>query len=128
MIKYTVGVDMVPGGIRTTIPLNQYDSDFEIDINLFASRGAFSVPAGTTATIRGTKSDGNGYDQTVAVDDTTNTVTVTGDVQMTAAVGRSVFEVTLTHDNKVLHTANFDIVVERAALDRDTIASDSKML
>ena len=71
--------------------------------------------------------NGNGYDQTVAVDAENRVVTVPGDIQMTAAPGRSVYEVSLFKDGKRLSTANFDLFVERAALDKDTVASDSKL-
>ena len=127
MIKYKLDVDVVPGGRRTEAYLNQYDEDYTLEIHLFASRGELTIPSGTTATIRGTKSDGNGYDQTVAVDAESMVVTVSGDIQMSAVAGRSVYEVSLFKDGKRLSTANFDLIVERAALDKDTVASDSKI-
>ena len=124
MISYTYDLDMVPGGRRTEVPLNQYDEDFELNFNLFARNGVFEVQEGTTVAIRGTKPDGNGFSADATIDG--NTVTVVGDQQMTVVAGRAAFELTLYKDEKELNTANFTINVERAALDKDTVHSRSQ--
>lgn len=54
MITYEFDLDMVPGGRRTEVWLNQYDEDFELKINLIVRQGTFTVETGTTAAIRGT--------------------------------------------------------------------------
>lgn len=125
MITYNFDLDMVPGGHRTEVWLNQYDEDFELKINLFARDGTFTVQSGTTAAIRGTKPDGNGFSANATIDGTV--VTISGDKQITAAAGKAVFELTLYRSGKELNTANFTIHIERAALDKDTPASDSKL-
>ena len=125
MITHELDLDMVPGGHKLEFWLNQYDSDFTLKFNLYAHTGDFSVPAGTTADIRGTKPDGNGYSATADV--LGKTITINGDVQITAAAGKCVYELTLYNDDKKLSTANFIIHVEQAALDKDSIASDSKI-
>ncbi len=125
MISYEFDLDMVPGGHRTKVWLNQYDEDFELVANLFARDGTFTVSSGTTVTIRGTKPDGNGFSANATIEGTK--VTIAGDKQMTAAAGKAVFEVTLYRSGKELNTANFTVVIERAALDKDTVASDSKI-
>lgn len=129
MILYSYEIDMVPGPGqgRTTVMLNQYDDNFYIDFHLFARIGTFVIDEGTTAEIRGTKPDGNGYSASAVVDVTNMTVLVTGDQQMTAAAGTSQYELSLVKDGKELNTANFDIYVERAALDQDTPASETKI-
>ena len=75
--------------------------------------------------IRGTKTDGHAYDADATIDVNAKTVTVAGSEQMTAAKGRNVYELVLTKSGKVLSTANFILDVERAAMDADTIASES---
>ena len=124
MISYTYDLDMVPGGRRTEVPLNQYDEDFELNFNLFARNGVFEVQDDTTVAIRGTKPDGNGFSADATIDG--NTVTVVGDQQMTVVAGRAAFELTLYKGEKELNTANFTINVERAALDKDTVHSRSQ--
>ena len=123
MITYVFDLDMVPGRSKSEVHINQYDEDFELQIHLFASSGTFSVEEGTTASIRGTKPDGNAYTADATINGTT--VTVSGHQQITAAAGRAVFELSLSKDGKELNTANFVLVIERAALDKDTVASDS---
>ena len=123
MITITTDLDIVSSGVMPVIHMSQYDSDFTLVFNIFASRGTFSMPSGTTAEIRGTKTDGNGYDAAGTVSGTT--VTITGDEQMTAVAGRNIYEIALYKDSKRLNTINFILDVERAALDADTITSES---
>lgn len=125
MITYDFDLDIVPGGMCTVVRLSQYDDDFELKIRLFARKGAFTVQSGTTAAIRGTKPDGNGFSADATIDGTT--VAVPGDKQMTAVAGISTYELTLYRNGKELNSANFSVNVERAALDKDTVASDSKL-
>ena len=123
MITYRNRLDMTPGGVPLVINVSQYDSDFTLIFDLFSSNGTFSVESGTTAAIRGTKTDGNGY--SVAATLSSTTVTVTGDQQMTAVPGDNIFELTLYKNSKELNTANFILKVEDAALDKDNLASGS---
>ena len=125
MITKTYQLDMHPGGIPVIVHLSQYDQDFNLVFNLYSSSGVFTVESGTTAAIRGTKSDGMGYSVNATLDISNKKVTVAGDQQMTAVAGKQTFELTLTKNNKELNTANFILDVERAALDKDTLASDS---
>ncbi|MBQ1491607.1 MAG: hypothetical protein IIZ39_06575, partial [Blautia sp.] len=89
------------------------------------------MESGTTAAVRGTKPDGNGYsaEATLGTDEGTNTpiVTITGAKQMTAFAGESPFEVTLYKNGKELSSANFTLLIERAALDKDTLGSESEI-
>ena len=125
MITKTYQLDMHAGGAPVIVHLSQYDSDFSLVFNLYSSSGAFTIESGTAAAIRGTKKDGMGYSVNATLDISNKRVTVTGDQQMTAVAGKNIFELTLTKNNKELNTANFILDVERAALDKDTLASDS---
>lgn len=123
MITYRNRLDVTPGGVPLVIYLSQYDSDFTLEFELYSSNGTFTIESGTTVTVRGTKRDGNGYsvDATLA----SGVVTIEGDQQITAAAGDGFYEITLWKNNKELSTANFIIRVERAALDKDTLPSES---
>ena len=128
-IVHTYDLDIVPGGVGVVVPLSQYDSDFQLVFNLFASTGTFTIESGTTATIRGTKLDGTGFSQDVSLNYQEKKVTVSGSneilQQMTAVAGDQTFELTLWKSGKQLNTANFTLRVERAALDKDTPNSES---
>ena len=126
MITIERNIDMVPGGEPVIIHLSQYDDDFTIVFTLYSRHGGFTIANGTTAEIRGTKSDGNGFSADCTISG--NTVTVTGDKQMTAVSGKQIFELCLFSNEKELNTANFVLDVERAAMDMDTIESDSKIV
>ena len=125
MLTLTNRIDMRPGAVPLVIHLGQYDSDFSLVFDLYSSAGNFTVESGTTAMIRGTKTDGNAYDADATINISAKTVTVAGSEQMTAAKGRNVYELVLKKGTKVLSTANFILDVERAAMDADTIASES---
>lgn len=125
MYTITDRLDITPGGYPTRINLSQYDNAFTIVLNLFSSVGEFAIGSGATAALVGTKADGNGYSAVASISD--KSVTITGDKQLTAAVGESIFEIVIYDDDKEIRTSNFIIHVERAALDKDTIVSDSKI-
>lgn len=124
-ITKTNRLNMTGGGVPVIVRLSQYDDDFTLIFELYSTDGTFTIASGTTAAIRGTKADGMGYSVDATLDVSNKRVTVTGDQQMTAMAGKNVFELTLSKSNKELNTANFILDVERAALDKDTLKSDS---
>ena len=121
----TAYINITPRGIPPVISVSQYDTDFTITFNLFSSDGEFTVESGTTAAVSGTKPDRTGYSADCTINTTARTVTVTGAIQMTAAPGRAVFELSLFKNSKRLSTSNFILDVEPAALDADTAISDT---
>ena len=125
MIVYRNKLDVTPGGVPLVINVSQYDDDFSLEFELYSSDGTFTIENSTTVAVRGTKRDGNGY----SVDATLSNsiVTIAGDKQMTAVAGDNIYEITLTKSNKELNTSNFILHVERAALDKNTLASASKI-
>lgn len=125
-LNYTLGV--YPAYNGTVAKLSQYSNDFTLIFTLTNDYGDFVLEDGTTAQIRGTKADGNGYSANCTIDIEAQTVTVTGDEQITAAAGDNTFEIRLIKNEKILNTVNFTIWVERAALDAGTITSDSVLL
>ena len=128
MITHSFDLNMTPGGVPLIVHLSQYDDDFTLVFNLYSSMGDFTIESGTTAEIRGTKTDGTGYSASASINISNKVVTVTGNQQMTAVSGRNIFELTLWKSNKELNTVNFILDVEPAAFDRDTIVSESKIM
>lgn len=127
MITQRYFLDIVHGNVPVIVPVSQYDSDFTLVFSLYASTGEFTLEKDTTATIRGTKGDGNGYSVDATIDIASAEVTVEGDEQLTAIAGKQLFELTLWKGQKHLSTANFILNVEKAPLDRDTVSSESKI-
>lgn len=130
MITYTFNLDVVPGGVPVIVPLTQYEDDFTLQFRMFSSQGDLSLPSGTTVAIRGMKPDGNGYSVNASfnptpVDFDDGTVTVDGDIQMTAAAGKSWYELVFKKNGETLCTARFVLAVERAAMDQETFPSES---
>lgn len=125
MLTITKKLDMSPHGVPQVIRVSQYDSDFTLEFKLFASGGNFALSTGTTAEIRGTKQSGTGYSASATLDTSTKVVTVAGAAQMTAVAGMNIFEIVLKKNNKEISSANFCLMVERAALDADTITDES---
>lgn len=123
MITYEYELDVTPGGAPVCVNLSQYDQDYLLKFYLYSRQGDLDIKQGTTAEICGTKKDGKGYSVDASIDE--NVVTVSGDNQMTAIAGRQFFELKLKLNGKELNTANFVICVERAALDKDTVKSES---
>lgn len=124
-VVYNSKLNVAPGNYPEVITVNQYDTDFSIVFNAFTTNGDLVLESGTTVAIRGTKSDGNGYSAEATLNG--YNVTVSGDEQLTAVAGDGIFEIVFTKNGKNLSSANFILHVEPAALDKDTIVSQSKI-
>lgn len=126
MISQTHKLDVVPGGITTVVHVKQYQTDESLVFNLFSRFGDFEISAAfTECTVRGTKSDGNGYSANATCDPSNNSVTVQLTEQMTAVAGRQPYEITVTDSTGRMITTTFILDVHRAALDADTVESES---
>lgn len=134
MLTRTYDINVVPGGYPEKIHISQYDSDVTLVFRLYTSEGTLDIPTeNVTALIRGTKRDRKGIsaDAVFSYVDGVPTVSVKVTKQMTAVDGINIFEIvliaTLGSNKYELPTANFHLVVERAALDIDTIESNSEI-
>ena len=136
MLTQTFDLNLSPGDVPLHIPVSQYDAASRtLVFNLFSSDGTISLPNGTSAEIRGTKPDGNGFSYAATISGTTVTVVVTE--QMAAVAGKVLCEIVLykgtpattespaSNDYQQIATAYFVLQVKRAALDKDTVVSDS---
>ena len=126
MITQTHRLDVVPGGVTSVVHVKQYQTDESLVFELFSRFGDFAISAAfTECTVRGTKSDGNGYSANATPDPSNNTVTVQLTEQMTAVAGLQPYELTVTDSTGQMITATFYLDVQRAALDADTVVSES---
>lgn len=133
MIKYKRKVSIIAGESPSPIRLSQYDSDVVIELEIYATEGILEIDPETAVALKGTKPDGNGIsvdgELTVKSDKRTsvNTYIATINVipQMTAVAGESRYKLSLTKDGKELNTGSFIISIDRAAMDKDTLPSES---
>ena len=120
-------LNVSPNSFPLVIPIKQYSSDFSLKFKLYSTEGDLDIEAGATTKIRGTKRDGNGFELTGTR--IGNTCTFSGTKaqmqQMTAAHGRCVFEIVIENNTRELITANFYLEVQRAAMDAETVTSES---
>lgn len=131
MITQTFDLDVIPGAVPVTVHLKQYQSEGFLIFHLFSRHGVLDI--GLTSVdciIRGTKKDGNGYSKYGSIthiesDGNGCTVKFEIDEQITAIAGMNPFEIVLTDSDGRTVTATFFLDVQRAALDSDTISSES---
>lgn len=124
MILQTYQIDLVPHGEPVVVHVSQYDTGGRsLAFELYNGGVAYSVPAGVTASITGTKPDGTGFMYPMTVSG--NVVTIDLEQQMALLAGDVPAEITLTSADGKVSTANFIIRVERAALDEDTAISET---
>lgn len=115
MITQPYNLNLIPGGVPVRVPVSQYDAGSrDITFSLYHGGTAFAVPAGAVVTCDGAKPDRKGFSYVCTAAGSTVTVTVTE--QMTAAAGEVDCQITIRKDGQVLGSANFLLVVERAAL------------
>lgn len=125
IIEQVYNLDLVPNGRPLVVNVSQYDQGSRaLTFNFFKDNVAFTPPAGYAANITGTKPDGTGFMYAMTVSGSAATVEVTQ--QMCAVAGDCPCEIRLIDGNSnVLGTANFTLSVERAAMDDDTVISES---
>ena len=115
MITQPYNLNLIPGGVPVRVPVSQYDAGSrDITFAMYHGGTAFAVPAGAVVTCDGAKPDRKGFSCLAAASGSTVTVTVTE--QMTAVAGEVDCQITIRKDGNVLGSANFYLVVERAAL------------
>ncbi len=138
MLTSRYEIDVTPGGIPPVVNASQYDAGSRtLEFVLVSSAGDFVPPSGVKAEVRGTKPDGNGFSYESRILGRVVTVVITE--QMTAVAGKVRCELALytgtpatnetpaSDDYIQLCTANFILMVERAALDKDTLSSASEI-
>ena len=138
MLTSRFEIDVTPGGIPPVVNASQYDAGSRtLEFTLISGTGDFVPPSGVKAEVRGTKPDGNGFSYESRILGRVVTVVITE--QMTAVAGKVRCEIALytgtpatnetpaSDDYMQLCTANFILMVERAALDKDTLSSESEV-
>ena len=125
MTSQTINLDLIPGGISPIIHVSQYDKGQTWLFNILKGNQAFSIPAGSSVTIQGTKKDGTGFQYACTFSG--SVVTATEEQQMTVLSGDVPAELRITKDNDIIGTLNFIIRVEQSALSDDTEISETEL-
>ncbi len=121
-----IKLNLVPSGIMPVVYINETDEGFEKEFLIYNEHVLFIIPANVSATIRGTKGDHRGVAESATITAGTNRVRVTVTEQMTAVAGPNIYELRFVDtDGMKVGTINFIMMVEKAALDADTVISDS---
>lgn len=116
---------MIPQSVPPIIHVSQYDKGQTWIFNLFVGDIAFSVPAGATVTIQGTKPDHTGFQYPCTFSG--SQVTATEEQQMSVIAGDVPAEIRITKNSELIGSLNFIIRVEPAALSDDTQISETDL-
>lgn len=123
MITQKYNLNLIPDKVPVQVNCSQYDAlSRTIEFTIYDGAVLYEIPSGTTATVRGTKSDNTGFEYPCTIDGST----VSFDIQdqMTIFNGRVPCEIRLTN-NGILGTCNFCLNVEPTPLDPDVTISDT---
>ena len=123
MTTQTINLDLIPNGVNPVVNVSQYDKGQTWNFNLFLNGSAFTIPTGSSVTIRGTKRDSTGF--VYACTFSGSTVTATVEEQMTVLSGDQKAELRITKNGDAIATLNFIIRVEPSALSDDTAISET---
>lgn len=109
-MSQSLNVNVVPGNFPSAFHLSQYDVGRELVCKLVDQNGAYSIPAGATVKLVGTKPSGFGFTLTGTVSG--NTVTFATTATVTAEFGRIPCEVRVEKSGDILGTTNIILDIE----------------
>lgn len=119
-------LNLIPGGVMPVMMINETDKGYKKEFLIYNGAAPYNLPANVSATIRGTKRDGYGVTEAAEVTAGSNLVRITVTEQMTAVPGPNIFELVFEDTNNLkVATINFIMMVERSALNSNTVISDS---
>lgn len=125
MTNQSFNLELIPKGVPPIIHVSQYDKGQTWTITVTEDGIPFSIPAGTSVTVQGTKPDNTGFQYLGTADD--SIVTFIVQQQMTVLAGEYDCELVLVNGNDQVATINFLLMVEAAALDDETIISETEL-
>ena len=125
MTNQSFNLELIPKGVPPIVHVSQYDKGQTWTITVTENGIPFSIPAGTSVTVQGTKPDATGFQYAGAADD--STVTFIVQQQMTVLAGEYDCELVLVNGNDQVATINFILDVEAAALNDETIISETEL-
>ena len=110
-----------PSGYDAAVHLSQYENGRKLYFRILG----VDIPAGSSATISGTKPDGNVYSKAGTIDG--EYVVVEEDVQMTAVAGRWYAKIHITNGDNTIATTNIVLNIYTDPVEQGAIPSDTQL-
>lgn len=125
-ILQTYNLDLIPNSVPLVVKASQYDKTSRLlAFNIYKQGELFTIPSGSTVTIRATKKDGTGFEYPCSY--ASSKVTAVLEEQMTIFSGKYPVELRIAQGSSILGTANFIMEIEESPLKDDTVISESQM-
>lgn len=125
MITFGLDLNLIPGKVLPRLNVSQYDKGQTVSVSLWNGDVPYSIPAGCTAQVVGTKADKTGFMYPCTIENRQPSFVITD--QMTVFPGEVTLEVIIMDTDNRIGTVNFILDVEKAALADDTQISESDM-
>jgi len=125
MITFGLDLNLIPGKVLPRLNVSQYDKGQTVSVSLWNGDVPYSIPAGCTAQVVGTKADKTGFMYQCTIENGQPSFVITD--QMTVFPGEVTLEVIIMDADNRIGTVNFILDVERAALADDTQISESDL-
>jgi len=125
MITFGLDLNLIPGKVLPRLNVSQYDKGQTVSVSLWNGDVPYSIPAGCTAQVVGTKADKTGFMYPCTIENGQPSFVITD--QMTIFPGEVTLEVIIMDADSRIGTVNFILRVEKAALADDTQISESDM-
>lgn len=110
-------------GKAPDVYVSQFDTAWRFIFGIEYEGTEWEIPGGSVAMMNGIKPDGNVFSFAGTVSG--NSVIVDCDIQMTVVAGKTICELSIIADNRVIATANFRLCVEEAPKSPSDISSES---
>ena len=125
MTNQSFNLELIPKGVPPIVHVSQYDKGQTWTITVTENGIPFSIPANTSVTVQGTKPDATGFQYSGTASN--SVVTFIVQQQMTVLAGEYDCELVLVNGNDQVATINFILDVEAAALNDETIISETEL-
>lgn len=126
MIYQSINLDINPGGFPAIVRISQYDTLVGVIATILRDGQVMVLPAGTTATIEGTKPSTLGFSEAGTVDEANGTVTFDIAATMSEEAGDIPCEIVLTNSGQRVGTANFVLAIEASPHPAGTLDGDAE--
>ena len=126
MITQKYKLNLIPDKVPVIVNCSQFDAlSRTISFDIYDGNYLFEIPSGTTATVRGTKSDNTGFEYPCEIDGSNVSFAIKD--QMTVFDGRVPCEIRLAGSDGIIGTCNFLLNVEKTPLDPNVTISETDL-
>lgn len=126
MITQTYNLNLIPNKVPVVVNASQYDKTSRtLSFNIYNGDVLYTIPSGSTVTVRGTKPDKTGFEYLCTFSGSVISFNI--QEQMTVFSGKIPVEIRIISGGQILGTANFILFVEKTTLDDDTVISETQL-